>query len=198
MPTLTQLAHEALRPVIQPGDVAIDATAGNGHDTLFLAGLVGPTGHVYAFDVQSEALEQTRLLLEPNCLERVTLLQADHAELKRMIPSREYPRISGIVWNLGYLPGGEKHIVTQADSTRRSLQDGLEILRSGGVATVLAYPGHPGGREECALVEHYLNQLPENSFEVRMMVDSQNPGLSPRLFVIHKQDDCGITSPRPA
>src|SRR5512144_1655855 len=76
------LAHFFLRVRVKPGDRVMDATCGNGHDTLFLAGLVGAGGTVFAFDVQEQALEKTRQLLGENgYLDRVQLFHAGHEEL---------------------------------------------------------------------------------------------------------------------
>lgn len=188
MPPLTQLAHEALRPVVRPGDIVVDATAGNGHDTCFLAQLVGLKGRVWAFDNQAAAVERTQHRVLEHHLTQVTLCLADHGDIRQLIPVDEYGHVAAIMWNLGYLPGGDKRHVTQKGSTLRSLEEGLPLLRVGGRATLLAYPGHPGGIEEAAAVAQFLQSLPENQYRVEIVTGPPGLGPSPRLFLIEKRE----------
>ena len=100
------LARDTLLRAVQPEDTVVDATMGNGHDTLFLAEQVGPGGHVYAFDIQPEAVESTRKLLEEHGLsDRVTLLCRSHADLAEAVPAG----VAAVVFNLGWLPGSRDH-----------------------------------------------------------------------------------------
>ncbi len=146
-------AHALLAKVLSPGDLAIDATAGNGHDAAFLARTVGATGHVHAFDLQTAAIEATRRLLRTqDLMTRVTLHHLGHEKMEEVLPSDLPGRISVVTFNLGYLPGGDKSLVTDPVSTLPALQSAMRFLRPGGLLTVLAYPGHPGGREECEAV----------------------------------------------
>ena len=182
---LTELAHAALRAVLQPGETAIDATAGNGHDTRFLAELVGPTGRVFAFDIQPVALANTANLIRG--LDHVTLLHRDHAELRDAIPREHHGKVTAVMFNLGYLPGGEKTIVTRSDPTLRAINAALELLRVGGVLSVLAYTGHPGGAEEAYAVAKLLGELSPANFEVREERGEHDSVSAPHLFVVHKR-----------
>lgn len=189
MQRLTELAHAAMREVLLPGEVAIDATAGNGHDTRFLAELVGPTGHVFAFDIQPAAVDRTALTVQG--FANVTLLNRDHAEMLEAIPEPHRGRVAAVMFNLGYLPGGDKAVTTQPASTLRTLSAALALLRPGGVVTVIAYPGHPGGAAEAESVAAMLAALPSGVWEYRE-VQSQNDNPSaPRLFVVHKPPSAG-------
>lgn len=155
----TELAHDWVRGRLRDGDVAIDATAGNGHDTLFLAQLVGQTGRVYAFDVQTEALEATRALLEEHgLLDRVTLIQASHEELESRVPCPP-DSVRVILFNLGYLPGGEKTVITRATTTLAALDASLRLLAPGGLLTIVGYSAHKGGEEETEAVVEYCKAL---------------------------------------
>jgi len=183
MPRLTELAHDAVRPVLGPGNVAIDATAGNGYDTAFLAKQVGPTGHVFAFDIQSEAIARTHKAVR--AFENVTLFLRDHGELRDAIPEHHSGQVAAVMFNLGYLPGGDKSITTHAETTARALASALDLLRTGGVLTVLAYTGHPGGREEADAVARRLGELP-GGFAIRE-VRSESDEAAPRLFVVQKR-----------
>ena len=180
MPRLTARAHAAVRAVVAAGDTVIDATAGNGRDTSFLAGVVGPTGRVFAFDIQAEALARTaeRLGSAPH----VTLLKRNHAEMGDAIPAEHRGRVAAVMFNLGYLPGGDHSIATRAGSTRTAMAAALDLLRPGGVLTVLTYPGHAGGAEEAAAVAETL--APLGAHEHRGEWDGP---AAPRLFVVHKR-----------
>lgn len=180
---LTELAHEAVRAVLGPGEVAIDATAGNGHDTAFLARLVGPSGRVFAFDIQPEALARTAARVGNT--KAITLLVQDHAEMATAIPHEFHGRVAAIMFNLGYRPGGPPEIITRPETTCRAISAGLHLLRPGGVLTVIAYTGHPGGETEAVAVADLLRALPDPPFRV-----SEERPLSktpaPWLFVVHR------------
>ncbi len=142
---------------LSSGDLAIDATAGNGHDTLFLARNIGPTGHVHAFDPQFAALEATRRLLRSQNLQRrVTLHLTGHEHMEATLPAGLLGHASAATFNLGYLPGGDKSLITRPASTLPALRAALRFLRPGGLLTVLAYQGHSGGKEECEAVRREL------------------------------------------
>jgi predicted methyltransferase len=187
MPRLTELAHEAVRARLGPGDVAIDATAGNGHDTHFLSDLVGPTGSVFAFDVQVEALARTATRLGGRG--NVTLRERDHAELRDSIPVEHHGRVGAVMFNLGYLPGGDHSLTTRTRSTVAGVAAALELLRPGGVLAVVAYTGHPGGAEEADAVGKLLRESP-HAFLIHEH-QGNHPSPAPRLFVVHKRSASG-------
>ncbi|MDA7538402.1 class I SAM-dependent methyltransferase [Akkermansiaceae bacterium] len=148
MKRVTHVAHDLIRSVVKPGDVVIDATAGNGHDTLFLTSVVGEEGRVHAFDVQYEALLSTReRLAVQNATGPVSYHLASHARIARHVSSA-----SAVMFNLGYLPGTDQVTITQTDSTVEALQQAAEVLTPGGIITCICYPGHPGGLEEAEAV----------------------------------------------
>ena len=139
---------------LRAGDVVVDATAGNGHDTEFLARSVGDLGKVYAFDVQAAALEATRDRLERGGIfERVRLVDSDHAEMGERVTEEDRGAVGAVMFNLGYLPGGDKGLVTEPESTLEALGAALALIRAGGVVTVVVYTGHPGGEAEARAVE---------------------------------------------
>lgn len=165
--SILSFAHGLVRERVRPGDVVVDATMGNGHDTLFLAGLVGAGGRVYAFDVQEAALANTRERLASAGIpaERCELLLRDHAELADALPSDALGRVAAVLFNLGYLPGGDRGVVTTPASTVRALDAGLAALRAGGVLCAVVYPGHAGGAEEAAAVEAWAAELEQARFQ---------------------------------
>ena len=182
---LTGIAHDLIADVAAPGDCVIDATMGNGHDTLFLARCVGHHGHVYALDIQQQALEQTAARLEQEGVSRhVTLIRGSHAELVDLLPGSMHGKASVVVFNLGYLPGGEKSITTTAESTLEALGAALELLRPGGLISLLVYVGHAGGEEEDRAI---LRWLEESRGKVRWKHHNTDcAGHSPRLYSIVK------------
>lgn len=188
MERLTETVHQILSHRLQAGDVAIDATAGNGLDTLFLAQTVGPKGHVYAFDVQPAALEQTRNRLEAAGLcddQTIHLLQKSHAEMRETIPAEHHGQIAAVTFNLGYLPGADKSLITQTESTRQAIEAALLLLREEGVITVIAYTGHPRGWEETETVAALLETLSEAEFSVDVTTPPREQ--APRLFVVTRR-----------
>lgn len=186
MEQLTETVHRILSVALKPGDIAIDATAGNGHDTLFLANAVGPMGLVYAFDVQLPAIETTRRRVQSAGWENVRLIQADHADLVTNIPTEYRGQIAAVVFNLGYLPGSDKRFVTQTNTTTRAITQGLQRLKPQGVMTILAYTGHPGGLDEALAVERLLQTLSSKEFGVDYHIP-KSPN-APRLSVVTRRE----------
>ncbi|WP_239254220.1 class I SAM-dependent methyltransferase [Listeria ilorinensis] len=155
--------HALLKETVQAGDTVIDGTCGNGHDTLLLARLVGPSGHVYGFDIQETALKSTRdRLCQAGELSQVSLIHASHADFSHYV---SMPIRAGI-FNLGYLPGGDKTITTQPESTIASLRVILPQLEKGGLLILVVYHGHPEGKIEKEHVLDYVQKLPQESYQV--------------------------------
>ena len=182
---LTDVAHDLIAGHVHGGDIVIDATMGNGHDTLFLAQLVGETGHVFALDLQQRAIEQTRARLKTHgTTEPVTLIKGDHAEMAGLLPPGMAGSVAAIVFNLGYLPGGEKSVTTMTRSTLDALDASLELIKPGGIISLLVYVGHPGGLEEDVAIREWLGSLPG---ETQWMHHNPDCAVhSPRLYTIIK------------
>ena len=185
--SLTQQAHSLIEHKINSGAMAIDATVGNGHDTLFLAKQVGESGRVYGFDIQQVALEAARSKLQQaNLMDCVTLILSNHALMKDKIPVQYHGNISAIMFNLGYLPGGDKTLITRADSTLMALNSASQILSPKGIMTILAYPGHDGGDIETDQVKKWCEQLDQQQFKVDIFSSAENNNSIPILFSISK------------
>ncbi len=168
-PGAVEKAHAAVLDSLFEGAVALDATAGNGRDTVFLSRLVGPGGKVYALDIQSEAVTRTRALLEGEGLsDRVILRRGSHADLRDRWPELRPGSVQAIMFNLGYLPGGEKSLITRPESTLAGLEQALPLIAPAGVLTVVCYPGHPGGEAESEAVCSWAEALPEQTFSSRI------------------------------
>lgn len=142
-------ARKLLKDAVSNGDTVIDATAGNGHDTLFLAQLVGASGRVYSFDIQETAIANTKArLCEHNCLTQATLFQIGHENVKSLLSAADHGNISGCIFNLGYLPGGDKEIVTKAETTLNAISDILPLLKKEAIIVLVIYQGHDEGKKE--------------------------------------------------
>ena len=165
MTSLTKLAQQELASQLSPGESAIDATAGNGHDTLFLARQVGKAGHVYSFDIQQQAIDNTRSALQQaDQLQQVSLFCHDHAQMPEVLPTSLQCKV--IMFNLGYLPGSDKSCITHKETTLLALQHSLQYLHAQGTLSIMLYPGHSGGNNEARAVLEWVKQLP-NSFVIK-------------------------------
>lgn len=148
------LVHTVLRQTVRPGAVCIDATAGKGRDTALLCRLAGETGRVLAFDIQPEAVEQTKALLAQEGLQAEVYLDS-HAHMAQYAAPES---VDCVVFNFGRLPGGDPKIFTQAESSLQAIDAGLELLRPGGcMAIALYYGGENGYTERDAVLAHLAN-----------------------------------------
>jgi predicted methyltransferase len=185
--SLVKLAHDAVKAQVKSGDIVVDATVGNGHDSHFLLDLIKPDGKVFGFDIQQAALTSTHQLLSAmtyyQCL---TLIHDSHANMLEHIPVAYHGKIKVVMFNLGYLPGGDKHIITQADSTLSALNSACELLSSGGIMTVVAYPGHPGGNTETGQVSRWCDKLNKAHYQTKLIVSQADKTSAPVLFVVNK------------
>ncbi|MGZ0656679.1 class I SAM-dependent methyltransferase [Coraliomargarita sp. W4R53] len=183
---LTDKVHELLEQHLKAGDLAIDATAGNGHDTLYLANKVGESGKVIAIDIQEAALQSTREKLSSAKLtERVVLHCADHAVQLQALCQAHTEAAACILFNLGYLPGSDKSIQTQASSTQQALEAAHQLLRSRGLLCVTAYRGHPGGMEEAQVVEDWMRAHEKDAHALDYYVPPAK-NTPPVLWVLQK------------
>lgn len=164
---VTEVVHLLVGSVLQPGDRAVDATAGNGHDTAFLAAEVGPEGHVVAFDIQRQALEATAARLRSLELQdRVRLIMSSHEFIVDHVDPGDQA-IGAIMFNLGYLPGADdRTTLTRPQSTTAAIEEALDLLRPDGIVSVVCYRGHEGGTEESEAVMELITSLDRKRFAV--------------------------------
>lgn len=185
--SLVNAAHNLIRQILRTGDIAIDATVGNGYDSLFLAEQVGRSGQVYGFDIQLAAIDSTRKKFQQTELsDCLTLIHDSHADMDEKIPAHLHGNIRVIMFNLGYLPGGDKSIITLANSTLTALTTASRILAVNGIITLLAYPGHQGGDIETDHVKNWCERLDKEQFEVSTIYSTEHKDSAPRLFIIRK------------
>ena len=173
-----EMAHDFLAQVITQEDIVVDATMGNGHDTLFLAKLAK---QVYSFDIQKQALEKTSQRLQEAGLTNVELLLQGHETVDQFV--RE---VKGAIFNLGYLPSADKSIITQPQTTIGALEKLCHLLVKGGRIAIMIYYGHEGGDIERDAVMDYVSQLPQQEYTAtiyRTLNQINNP---PFLVMIEK------------
>jgi len=196
---ITGWAHRLIGEVLKFGETAVDLTAGNGHDALFLFQCVGQDGRVVAFDIQDAALEATAHRIEraggrvfrhekdaaPEAMGKpaVHLIAACHSQIDRFLPGR----VAAVIANLGYLPGGGVRLpVTRRETTVEAIGKALELIEPGGRLAVVAYVGHTGGREEAAGVEALVSNLPPLEWSTIRVAPVNRPG-APFLLSAEKR-----------
>jgi hypothetical protein len=188
------LAHLLWSQVIQKGEIAIDATAGNGFDALVLSKIVlsSNSGRLYCMDIQERAIKATEDKLiqaydSTYVKERVQMMQSSHERFPVEIAANT---VSGIVYNLGYLPGthtdGSKRIMTTPFSTILSMKNALPLLRKGGILTATAYRGHKEGIEETEACFKFFSGLNQTDWRVYSH-DPINSETGAVLFSIYKR-----------
>ena len=146
--------HERFCYYIKPNSLVIDATVGNGNDTLYISKIV-EKGHVFGFDIQEQAIKNTKTLLEENNRNNITLYQENHVNMKKVL--KDYVgKISLITFNLGYLPNGDKKISTKDIDTIEAVKVGLEMIHNKGIILITVYPSHEEGLKESIKLQEFL------------------------------------------
>ena len=177
------LSHFFLRQRVRPGDLALDATCGNGLDTLLLAELVGEGGRVWGFDLQPAAIAATRALLQrEDHLTNVALIEAGHQRLAEFVPAG----LKAAVFNLGYLPGGDTSLITSPENTVCALRQAAALLARQGLLAVSLYTGHEGGAEEALAVEDWGAALSPREFNVWRSRQLNRPDTAPYLMLVER------------
>ena len=183
---ITEVNKIFLDKIVQKGDIVIDATMGNGYDTIYLGNLVGENGKVYAFDVQEEAIKSTKKKVErDNMTDRVELILDGHQNLDKYVKEE----VSCVVFNLGYLPRAKHVVITKPDTTLEAIKKSLKLLKPNGIISIAAYIGHEGGLEEKNYICEYLDNLNQNEFNVLHMQFTNQINNPPQLILIEKKGD---------
>ena len=179
------LAREVILRTVEPGDTAVDATMGNGHDTQMLCETVGPEGRVWAFDVQAQAVEETRNRLRAQGLDgRAELILSGHEHMAEYVKGP----VKAVMFNLGWLPGGDHAVTTRWETTRTAVESALDLLAPMGVLVICAYPGHAEGEREKQELTAFLGGLDNRRYNVlHQRFLNAGPG-APECFVIQRQN----------
>lgn len=180
------LSHEYMENIVRPGSVTVDATCGNGHDTLFLSRLVGAGGRVYGFDIQEEALKNTRRrLVQANAPDNVTLFCRGHEEMESFVPTG----IAAVMFNLGYLPGGDHRMATRHETSVRAIGAAARLLAPGGLITLCVYSGGDTGFEERDAVVRFCRSFDQRRFRVLSHEFINQENHPPLLLCIEKNSE---------
>lgn len=179
---LLALEKSLISPHVKKGGTVVDFTMGNGHDTLWLSNAVGDEGKVYAFDIQQDALESSKKLLESENRNNVTLILDSHSNVKNYVKEE----ICAGLFNLGFLPGGDKSITTMVETTIPAIKAGIELLAPDGGLLIAVYPGHAEGTREGEFIEEMLS-----TYDRRQICCSKfrivNSPTSPFFFLVEKK-----------
>ena len=176
----SETAHMIWERYINEDSVAIDMTCGNGNDTLYLA---ERCRFVYCIDIQEEAIHNTDVLLKKNGLDNCELIQCDHKDIRDHISEKA----DLIVYNLGYLPKGNKEITTTADSTVKSLECALELLKVNGLISIMIYWGHSQGKTEREEILKYVSELDGSIYHVAYLSYPNQKNTPPELVLITRK-----------
>jgi SAM-dependent methyltransferase len=185
---LTAAASSWIEIALFDGALAVDATVGNGYDALFLGHRVGPKGKVIGFDVQKAALAGAREILKfVGSINHVSLIHDSHTRVADYLPAGA--AINAAMFNLGYLPRGNRQIITRPDTTVQALRSVLEHLADCGRVTLLVYRGHEGGVPEYEGVRQFLEGLPGDTWLVEELASTSDSPVAPRLFRVQKKSN---------
>lgn len=178
----TSLAHKIVEKVVVDGDVVVDATLGNGNDSLFLSSLT-INGMVYSFEVQKSAVDRFNKIIDEEGIKNIKVINDGHQNMDLYIDKK----VKAIMFNLGYLPGSDKSVTTKSDTTLEAVKKGLKLLVPGGVMTIAVYVGHLEGQREAEDLLKEITELDSKQFSV-MNINFINRKNAPFLLVIEKND----------
>lgn len=180
-----QIVKDIINDHVKEGDTVLDCTVGNGNDTVSLAKLVGQTGKVYGFDIQKKAIDITLEQLTCESINnRVILIEDGHENIDLYIQDK----LDFIIYNLGYLPKGDKTIKTNKDTTLISLKKSLNLLNNNGIILITCYTGHDGGLDEKKLVEQLLSNLDQKIYNVIKYEFINQKNFAPILYGVEKSN----------
>ncbi len=171
---------------VREGDICIDATAGRGNDTLFMAQLVGESGHVTAFDIQQDAVDSTKKLLEENGVShRADVLLKSHSEMDAIFDEGS---VSCITFNFGWLPKGDHSVSTKKETSIEAIEKGLRLLKKDGIMTLIIYYGRDTGFEERDAILEYLPTIDSEKYTVLEMPFVNRPNCPPIPIIIMRDE----------
>lgn len=170
---------------VSEGDICIDATAGRGNDTAFLCELVGESGKVTAFDIQSDAIESTRKLLEEKGLsDRAELILGSHTKMDKYA---DEGTVSCITFNFGWLPGGDHTVHTNKDTSLEAVKKALRLIKKGGLISMILYYGRDTGFEEKDALLEFVKTIDSDEYTVITAEFSNRPNCPPiPIFIIRE------------
>lgn len=207
--TITDWVHRQLQEYVQNAEYCVDATAGKGKDTLFLCENMPRQGKVIAFDIQKEALNQAEELLQKNSYPvrtyhtedggqdwktRLMLEDAQDWKARLILDGHEHMEhyilpesVDVMMFNLGYLPGGDHALATRSETTIAAIGQGLSLLKCGGIMSICIYSGGDSGFAECDAVLDYLKMLDARQYTVIVSNFYNKPNDPPIPVLIRRE-----------
>ncbi|MDO4530566.1 MAG: class I SAM-dependent methyltransferase [Bacillota bacterium] len=179
------LAHKFVSEHVRPGDLCIDATAGKGRDTAFLCSLTGENGKVLSFDIQPAAVEQTKALLSEKGFDSIADVFLDSHENMEQYAAAE--SVSCIMFNFGWLPGGDHKLFTRPESSIPAIEAGLRLLKPGGIMSLCIYYGGESGYEERDALLAYLAGIDNRKYTVIVNTFHNRTGDPPIPVFLYKE-----------
>lgn len=176
-------ARKLISSHIDSNSIVVDATCGNGNDTLFLANEV-TNGQVYAFDIQEEAINSTKE--KTNNYQNIHYYQTGHENAASII-TKQHKLIDASIFNLGYLPKGDKHITTNAHTTITAIKTLFDITKKGGIIVLVVYPGHPEGQIESNEVNTFVKNIKQEEAHVLQYQFINQKNNPPYIIAIEKR-----------
>lgn len=181
---ITEWCHHFITLQVRPGDICIDATMGNGHDTELLCRLAGNTGQVLAFDIQELAVRNTqKRLRKADVPDNYRLILDSHSHMEQYADAGS---VSCITFNLGYLPGGDHALATRPDTSIAAIEQGLSLLKRGGLISLCIYSGGDSGFEERDALLSWVKELDSRKFLVIVSSYYNRPNHPPIPVLIRK------------
>ena len=179
------LSHKLMGKVLQTGHVVVDATCGNGNDTIFLARAVSQNGHVWAFDIQENALFNARKKVDDLGLSNVTFIHDGHQRIAHYISEE----LDGLVFNLGYLPSSDKKIITKPTTTKQAIKAAMTRLADNGFICIASYVAHQGGRQEYRSLVRFFKKKIWKNYCIEIYDCEHKKNDAPKVLFVQKQVD---------
>lgn len=187
MKGIIQFSHHLIEEAVNKGETVIDATCGNGHDTVFLSNVVGENGHVYGFDIQEQAILKTQEKLASHKIKNATIIKDSHSNAIHHLTVDQLTSLGGAIFNLGYLPGSDKGIVTKSETTILAIEGILSHLKENGIVVLVVYHGHAGGSVEKQNIMEYAHQLNQEQYSVLYYGFINQKNTPPFIIAIEKK-----------
>ena len=177
------ISHQYVKALVKPGDIVVDATCGNGHDTLFLSQLVGETGRVFAFDIQKVAIESAKhTLKQSNAANNVTFFHCGHEMMDQYVTGP----VKAVMFNFGYLPKGDHCLGTKAETSIIAIQKAMQLIVPGGIVMLVLYYGGDSGFDEKEAICQFIETIPYRQFSVLRHDYVNQPNCPPIAVCIEK------------
>ncbi|MGX7112867.1 tRNA (mnm(5)s(2)U34)-methyltransferase [Gemella cuniculi] len=184
MDKILNFSKKLLKEKIDKNSIVVDATAGNGNDTLFLAKTSAKK--VYSFDIQNQAIQNTKqLLIENNLNHKCEIILDSHLNFDKYISET----IQAVIFNLGYLPNANHDITTMADTTLATVKKFLKQLNIGGRIVIVIYWGHKNGKVEKETLLKELSSLDQKEVEVLTYQFINQKNNAPFIIALEKRKE---------